>query len=108
VNIEPHLELRQRSRDMLENPRRWPCGFYLPMKIRTDGTVDAGYAVTADYPTIVLKGYPSSRGLLVQLACEDPELAPPGIEDFKALYATHVVARYDTIDEMLDNGWEID
>jgi hypothetical protein len=106
---------RERSIAMLADPQSWPLWPFLPMKRHVDDMPFSGFAVTADFPTVVLKQFPTTKGILLQLACEHPEGLPvPGgghqkaDENARRMYEEHVEARYDDVEAMLDAGWEID
>ena len=107
---------RKKHIEMIENPQAWPNWPILPMKRYVDGQHDAGFSVTADYPLVVLKGFPTTKGVLLQLYCEKqglPVLGRPGSvahadEVAKSVYENNVEARYEDIDGMLDAGWRID
>jgi hypothetical protein len=100
-------EHRDRMVAMLANPSRWPMWPKLPMKRRytlDDSNhvyVEAGFCVTADFPTIVLKGFPSAVGIIHQLAAEDAGQREGAYEDA-------VVKRYDSVDDMIADGWAVD
>lgn len=100
-------EWREKTIAMLKNPGSWPHWPVLPMKRRYEGEggprVDAaGYSVTADYPTIVLRGFPTTSGVLEQLAVEN------GTTSIGTDYEGRIVKRYESIEQMLDDGWAID
>jgi hypothetical protein len=99
-------EWREKALAMLQSPDRWPMWPFLPMKRRfrrDDGfeTLEAGFSVTADYPTYVLRGFPSAAGVIAQLNVEDDGASNPWYEE-------HLVRRYETAEEMLDDGWAVD
>lgn len=105
---------RKEHKAMLEDPQRWPYWPILPMK-RSGG--DAGFCVTADYPTIVLKQFLNAKGILLQMSCEEeglPVLGHPGKvqhapDNLKKMYEADIVhKRYEDIDGMLDDGWRVD
>jgi len=102
---------------MLNDPGSWPYWPVLPMKRPVDHSPHLGF-VTADFPTVILKEAPTMRGILLQLACEpgdglpilgskDNQHMPKDSEAYK-LYESMVIKRYDDIDGMLDDDWEID
>jgi hypothetical protein len=107
-------EERMRAIAMLNEPMHWPKWPILPMKRTVDGDVESGFAVTADHPTVILKGFPSMRGIILQLAIEDGIPMPGSDEkvvvpdELRRIYHESIVARYDDIDGMLDDGWRID
>ncbi len=102
---------RMRIISKLNEPKTWPRWPVLPMKNK-DGR--AGYCVTADYPLVLLVGFPSMKGILLQLAVEDglPVPGQPKVmqadDHSRAVYEKHVEARFTDIDEMIDAGWEVD
>lgn len=106
---------RKKHIEMIENPQAWPNWPILPMK-RYGVQIEAGFSITADYPLVVLKGFPTTKGILLQLACEErglPVLGRPGSvtyadDEAKSVYEDRVEARYQDIDGMLDAGWRID
>jgi hypothetical protein len=107
----PHEQMKA----FISDPIRWPKWPVLPMKREGEHGTEAGFCVTADYPTIVLKQFPTPRGILYQLACEDglPMLGQDRLRystpDERKVYDEQMVEhRYDDIDQMLDAGWVID
>jgi hypothetical protein len=109
-------QLRRRSLEFIADPERWPAWPVLPLKHHDgDGNVEAGFCITPDFPTVVLKEFPTARGILLQLACEgDRGLPVPGggkqlgDDEARALYEGYVYARYADVDAMLDAGWMVD
>jgi hypothetical protein len=110
-------EERVKAREFIENPDQWPNWPVLPLKRTNDGVTEAGFSVTADYPTVVLRGFANPKGILLQLACEDMGLPVLGTDEVTRLEAGHpmrrvyeesVVGRYIDIDGLFDAGWRID
>lgn len=108
---------RERHIDMFENPNAWPNWPFLPMKKpQANGQTLTGYAVTADYPLILLKQFPTMQGILLQIACEDglpviggaPDELRHADDAAKALYEANIEQRFIDFDQMLDAGWRID
>jgi hypothetical protein len=102
---------------MIETPTRWPYWPILPLKRPGNGWPDTGYCITPDYPTVVLKKFLNTKGILLQLACEEDGLPVPGQpgkvqgvpDEMRAMYEKDIVEkRYQDIDGMLDDGWRVD
>jgi hypothetical protein len=112
--MEFTAEERKRALRKLSNPQSWPCWPFLPMKRMVDGHVENGFAVTADYPTVVLRGFPTMDGIILQLAYEDGVPVPGGghlrhaSAEERVLYEDFVEYRYEDLDGLLDDGWRID
>lgn len=100
--------IRERNAQFIAVPTQWPYWPCLPVKHRSRDTclIDNNGWVTADYPSIVLKTKPTARGVLIQLEIEQTPTAVH--ESVQLLYTDNVIARYDTVDAMLDDGWEVD
>jgi len=103
--MKGHKEMKK----FIADPKKWPRWPYLPMKKGTE----AGFSITADYPTVVLKSFPTMRGILLQLACEDGIISLDGSLKYadgaaQQVYESYVVKRYIDVDQMLDDGWVID
>lgn len=88
-----------RDAAFIADPGRWPYWPILPMKRRVsrDGfeTVDAGYCITPDYPTVIAKGMLTNQEVIAQLTAPGGYLGPR-------------CRRYDSVDAMLADGWTVD
>lgn len=104
--------------EMIETIDAWPCWPNLPLKRRTDdGGIEIG-AITADYPNVVLRRMVNAKGILLQLRFEssEEELDALGMfdprhlipESARPMYDALVTHRYETVEAMLEDGWQVD
>lgn len=104
-------EEREKHKAMLEEPKRWPLWPILPLKRYFldeeygERRVEAGFFVSADFPTVVMSKPFTMSGILRQLSVEDNHKEG---DEWPEWYAEEVVHRYDSIDEMLGDGWVVD
>jgi hypothetical protein len=85
-------------KEMINTPTRWPAWPLLPLVQRKNGHTDYGI-ITPDYPNVVIKALVffvnSTEVVLTQL---DNDGEVPGME----------IIRYQDVDAMLDDSWEVD